>query len=278
MSCAIHALGLTYGYPNGQAALRGIDLHVEHGERVAILGPNGAGKTTFMLHLNGLLSGAGALEVAGVQVRPATLGELRRRVGVVFQDPDDQLFMPTVEEDVAFGPLNMGLEAHVARERIAEALAAVRMQAAAKRAPHQLSMGERRRVAIATVLAMRPSLLVLDEPSANLDPRARRELLEVLERIERTMLVTTHDLPLAAELCERALILAGGRVVADGPCHVILGDPELLAAHDLELPAGFDLSRVELRPRPSERAGEGLVLARDPPNLTRPSGMRAAPA
>jgi cobalt/nickel transport system ATP-binding protein len=244
VSCAIHAVGLVYSYPNGQPALDGIDLHVQHGERVAVLGPNGAGKTTLMLHLNGLMTGAGALEVAGVEVGPKNLAELRRRVGLVFQDPDDQLFMPTVEEDVAFGPLNMGLDREAARERVAEALAAVRMQPVASRAPYQLSMGERRRVAIATVLAMRPRLLVLDEPSANLDPRARRELLEVLARIERTMLVTTHDLPLAAELCERAVILARGRVVADGPCHEILGEPELLAANDLELPAGFDLSRL----------------------------------
>ena len=249
MSCAIHASGLTYRYPNGQPGLSGVELHVEHGERVAVLGPNGAGKTTLMLHLNGLMSGSGSLEVAGLEVGPDTLAELRLRVGLVFQDPDDQLFMPTVREDVAFGPLNMGLEPEQALERVAEALGSVRMQAAGPRAPYQLSMGERRRVAIATVLAMGPRLLVLDEPSANLDPRARRELLEVLAKIERTMLVTTHDLPLAAELCERAVILAGGRVVADGPCREILGDPELLAAHDLELPAGFDLARVELRPR-----------------------------
>jgi cobalt/nickel transport system ATP-binding protein len=222
MSCAIHATGLTFAYPNGHAALGGIDLHVEHGERVAVLGPNGAGKTTLMLHLNGLMSGAGALEVAGIDV----------------------------SKDVAFGPLNMGLNAEQARHRVREALAIVRMGHAAERAPYHLSMGERRRVAIATVLAMRPKLLVLDEPSANLDPRARRELMDVLSEIDRTMLVTTHDLPMAAELCERAVILAAGRVVADGPCHEILGDPDLLAANDLELPSGFDLSRVELRARP----------------------------
>jgi cobalt/nickel transport system ATP-binding protein len=249
MSCAMHACGLTYTYPNGHAALDGIDLHVQHGERVAVLGPNGAGKTTLMQHLNGLMQGSGRLEVAGVEVGPKTLAELRLRVGLVFQDPDDQLFMPTVSEDVAFGPLNMGLEREQALARVAEALAAVRMEHATERAPYQLSMGERRRVAIATVLAMRPSLLALDEPSANLDPRARRELLDVLERIERTMLITTHDLPLAAELCERAVVLAAGRVAADGPCREILGDGDLLAAHDLELPAGFDLDAVPLRPR-----------------------------
>jgi cobalt/nickel transport system ATP-binding protein len=266
MSCAIHALGLTYTYPNGQAALDGIELHVDHGERVAVLGPNGAGKTTFMLHLNGLMSGSGRLEVAGIDVGPKTLAELRRKVGVVFQDPDDQLFMPTVAEDVAFGPLNMQLEPDQVRRRVSEGLAAVRMEHAADRAPYQLSMGERRRVAIATVLAMRPSLLVLDEPSANLDPRARRELLDVLERIDRTMLVTTHDLPLAAELCERAVILAAGRVVADGPCREILADDELLALHDLELPAGFDIDEVPLRTRGStvraREQEESVVRAR----------------
>jgi len=251
VSCAIDACGLTYRYPDGHTALEGIDLHVEHGERVAVLGPNGAGKTTFMLHLNGLLTASsGALEVAGLAVEPRALQELRARVGLVFQDPDDQLFMPTVHEDVAFGPLNMRLGRDEVARRVAGALAAVRMQRAADRAPHQLSQGERRRVAIATVLAMEPRLLVLDEPSANLDPRARRELLELLAEIDRTMLIVTHDLPFAAELCERAVILAGGRVVADGPAEEILGDAALLAAHDLELPAGVDLEQIERRPHP----------------------------
>ncbi|WP_354702489.1 ABC transporter ATP-binding protein [Paraconexibacter sp. AEG42_29] len=249
----IHARGLTYRYPGGggQPALHGVDLHVGHGERVALLGPNGAGKTTFMLHLNALLTGSGELEVAGLAVGPKTVHELRSRVGLVFQDPDDQLFMPTVAEDVAFGPLNQGLDRAAVRARVAEALGAVRMDHVADRAPHQLSMGERRRVAIATVLAMHPLLLVLDEPSANLDPRARRELLDVLAGIDRTLLVTTHDLPFAAELCERAVILAGGRVVGDGRCEDVLADAALLAAHDLELPAGFDLGAVRRRPRPA---------------------------
>jgi cobalt/nickel transport system ATP-binding protein len=249
VSCAIHARGLAYRYPSGHHALRGVDLRIGHGERVALLGPNGAGKTTLMLHLNGLLVGEGRLEVAGLEVGRDDVHELRARVGLVFQDPDDQLFMPTVAEDVAFGPLNMGLDRAAAAERVAEALDAVRMRHVAERAPYQLSMGERRRVAIATVLAMRPALLVLDEPTASLDPRARRELLDVLAGVERTMLVTTHDLPLAAELCERAVILARGAVAGDGPCEEILADRELLAAHDLELPAGFDLDRIERRSR-----------------------------
>ena len=251
MSCAVHATELSYRYPNGQMALRGVDLQIDHGERVAILGPNGAGKTTLMLHLNGLMRGEGKLEVAGIRVEDGTLAALRASVGLVFQDPDDQLFMPTVAEDVSFGPLNQGLPPQEIERRVGEALASVRMTDAAARAPYQLSMGERRRVAVATVLAMRPSLLVLDEPSANLDPRARRELLEILERIDRTMLLTTHDLPMAAELCERAVILADGRIVADAGCHELLADAELLAKHDLELPAGFALDRIV--PRRSQR-------------------------
>ena len=155
--------------------------------------------------------------------------------------------MPTVGEDVAFGPLNLGVPREQVHERVSDALAAVRMEHVAERAPHQLSLGQRRRVAIATVMAMRPRLLVLDEPSANLDPRARRELLEVLDTIDRTMLVVTHDLPFAAQLCERAVVLAGGRIVADGPCTEILSDDVLLAENDLELPAGFDLARLRLR-------------------------------
>ncbi|HEY6781217.1 MAG TPA: ABC transporter ATP-binding protein [Thermoleophilaceae bacterium] len=251
MSCGVHATGLAYAYPGGHAALRGLDLHVGHGERVALLGPNGAGKTTLLLHLNGLLRHtAGDLEVAGIDVGDRTLGELRARVGLVFQDPDDQLFMPSVGEDVAFGPLNLGLERTQVEQRVADALAAVRMAQASERAPHQLSMGERRRVAIATVLAMRPALLALDEPTANLDPRSRRELLEVLEQVEGTMLVATHDLPLAAELCERAVILAHGRLEADAPTDQLLADASLLARHDLELPVGFALERVRRRPRP----------------------------
>jgi cobalt/nickel transport system ATP-binding protein len=168
-----------------------------------------------------------------------TVRELRARVGIVFQDPDDQLFMPTVREDVAFGPLNLGLDSQQALSRAEEALATVRMEAAADRAPHQLSMGERRRVAVATVLAMRPRLLVLDEPSANLDPRSRRELLGLLTELEQTIIVVTHDLPFAAELCERAVLLSSGRIVADAPTGDLLDDGNLLRAHDLELPAGF---------------------------------------
>ena len=213
-----------------------------------MLGPNGAGKTTLMLHLNGLLRGAGELEVAGLAVGPDTLPALRARVGLVFQDPDDQLFMPTVAEPTSASARATSASTRTTvTARTAAALAAVRMEHAAGRAPHQLSMGERRRVAIAGVLAMDPRLLVLDEPSANLDPRARRELLDAARGARPHQLVVTHDLPFAAELCERAVILSGGRIAADGPTRAILADAELLARHDLELPAGFDPALV--RPR-----------------------------
>jgi len=234
----IRARGLRFAYPDGRVALESVDVDVLEGERVALLGPNGAGKTTFMLHLNGLLRGEGDLEVAGLGAGDRAL---RERVGLVFQDPDDQLFMPTVLEDVAFGPLNLGLAPEEALARAHEALARVRMEHAAGRPPHALSMGERRRAAIAGVLAMRPRLLVLDEPSASLDPRGRRELVEVLADLGSTMLLATHDLPLAAQLCDRAVVLDRGRVVADGPVTELLADAELLARHDLELPAGFAL-------------------------------------
>lgn len=273
MRAAVRARGLRFAYPDGHVALDGLDLEVARGERVAVLGPNGAGKTTFMLHLNALLSGHGELEVDGLRVGRDPVADVRARVGLVFQDPDDQLFMPTVREDVAFGPLNMGLSREEVDARVREALAAVRMSGVADRAPHHLSMGQRRRVAVATVLAMRPGLLVLDEPSANLDPRSRRELCEVLAEVRTTMLVVTHDLPLAAQLCPRAVILSGGRIAADGPCREVLGDAALLAAHDLELPAGFDLSLVrphlpfptrEPPPPPAPAAGRGPAGAPAP--------------
>ena len=241
MNPALSVRELSYSYPDGHRALLGVNLHLEDGERVALLGPNGAGKTTLVLHLNGVLRAqAGGIAVGGLPVTREHLAEIRRKVGLVFQDPDDQLFMPTVKEDVAFGPANLGLRGEQLRERVDAALAAVGMEAHAERPPHHLSFGQRRRVAVATVLAMDPEVLVLDEPSSNLDPAGRRELAEILKRLDLTMLMVTHDLPYALELCPRAVIMNAGVIVADGPTRDILSDTSLMAANRLELPYGFD--------------------------------------
>jgi cobalt/nickel transport system permease protein len=233
---------LAYAYPDGHQALFGVNLRVEPGERVALLGPNGAGKTTLVMHLNGVITGgSGRIEVAGLPVDKANLKEIRRRVGVVFQDPDDQLFMPTARQDVAFGPANFGLRGAELDERVQNALDSVGMGAFGDRSPLHLSGGQRRRVALATVLACDPEILVLDEPSANLEPVARRELAEVLLGLDRTMLMVTHDLPYALQLCTRSVVIDDGVVVADGPTREILADTELLARHRLELPYGYRL-------------------------------------
>ncbi|HNF03819.1 MAG TPA: ABC transporter ATP-binding protein [Mycobacterium sp.] len=237
---AIRVENLSYHYPDGRVALDGVDLNIAPGERVAILGPNGAGKTTLMLHLNGVLSASsGTVEIGGMALNRKNLREIRRRVGVVFQDPDDQLFMPTVAQDVAFGPANFGVTGDALAERVQAALEIVSMTQHADRSPAHLSGGQRRRAALATVLACEPEILVLDEPSANLDPVARRELAETLATLSATMVIVTHDLPYAAQLCERAIVLDSGVVVADDSVTAVLSDRELLAAHRLELPWGF---------------------------------------
>lgn len=251
---ALDLAEVVYRYPDGNVALDGLTLRVSRGERVAVLGPNGAGKSTFCLHLNGILQPtSGTVTVCGLPVLDRTIREVRRAVGVVFQDPDDMLFMPTVRQDVAFGPANLGLTPPEIERRVAEALAAVGMTDFADRPPHHLSFGQRKRVAAAAVLAMRPDVLVLDEPSSNLDPRARRELGEILAGLDLTMVMVTHDLPYALELCGRAVILDAGRIVADGAVRDLLADPDLLAAHALELPAGFSLERMAERRRPTNR-------------------------
>jgi cobalt/nickel transport system ATP-binding protein len=245
MSASISVTDLTFSYPGGHKALDGVNLHIGAGEQVAMFGPNGAGKTTFALHLNGIhMPPVGAVVVGGTPLDDNSVMDIRRRVGMVFQDPDDQLFMPTVRQDVAFGPANFGITGDELDERVRDALAAVEMGHAIDRAPHHLSLGERRRVAVATVLASKPEILVLDEPSSNLDPASRRELATILKSLDVTMLMVTHDLPYALELCERAVIIDAGKVVADGGTRELLGDPDMLALHRLELPYGFDLKSV----------------------------------
>jgi cobalt/nickel transport system ATP-binding protein len=242
---AVEICDLTFAYPDGHLALDGVDLTIERGEHVAVLGPNGAGKTTLVLHLNGIHTAtSGEVRISGLPVSKPQLKEIRRRVGIVFQDPDDQLFMPTVRDDVAFGPANLGLRGDELDRRVDAALVAVGMDDCADRPPHHLSFGQRRRVAAATVLAMRPDILVLDEPSSNLDPAARREFADIVRSLDMTTLMVTHDLPYALELCERAVILDEGRVAADGPTRDLLIDDDLMRSHRLELPFGFDPSRT----------------------------------
>lgn len=231
---AVRVVDLTFAYPDGTGALNGVSLEIAPGERVAVLGPNGAGKSTLMLHLNGVLTAtSGEVHIGGMRLDRNSVRAIRQRVGVVFQDPDDQLFMPSVEQDVAFGPANFGVRGDALAEHVREALEAVGMRDRAGRSPAHLSLGERRRAALATVLSCRPEVLVLDEPAANLDPVARRELAEILLSLPTTMLVVTHDLLYAQRICERAVILDAGEVVADGPTADILGDAALLAAHRL---------------------------------------------
>lgn len=240
--------GLGHAYPDGHQALRGVDLHVHAGERVALLGPNGAGKTTLVLHLNGILTAdVGTVAVSGLPVVAENLREIRRRVGIVFQDPDDQLFSATVRDDVAFGPRNLGLRGSALEARVQSALDQVGMTAFIDRPPHHLSFGQRRRVAVATVLAMEPEILVLDEPSSNLDPASRRELADILRSLEVTILMVTHDLPYALELCPRAVVLSDGRIVADGDTGEVLSNEDFMHAHRLELPFGFDPRAVRRR-------------------------------
>ncbi len=227
---------LQFSYPDGHLALRGVSLNMCNGEKAALVGPNGAGKSTLMLHLNGILSGHGEIEIGGLRLTRDNLPVIRSMVGLVFQNPDDQLFSPTVFEDVAFGPLHMGLPENDVRARVDAALEAVSMSAYRDRLSHHLSVGEKKRIAIATVLSMNPSMLVLDEPSAGLDPRARRSLINLLRELPITMLVSTHDMAMVKELFPRTIVMDEGQIVADGPTKNILDDEALLNAHGLEKP------------------------------------------
>lgn len=239
VATALKIGNLSFAYPDGRQALRGVSFALQAGEKVAILGPNGAGKSTLLLHLNGLLHGSGDVSIMGhrvVENDKKALGTIRSLVGLVFQDPDDQLFSPTVYEDVAFGPTYMGLPQDEIDDRVLSALTLVGLDGYTDRMPFHLSGGEKKRAAIATVLSMNPQILVLDEPSAGLDPRARRGLITLLDRLDQTILVTTHDLHMVKEILPRSIVMDGGVVVADGPTEGILSDHVLLESHGLEMP------------------------------------------
>jgi len=225
---------LTFSYPDGTLALNDVSLNIAPGEKVALVGPNGAGKSTLILHLNGILNGAGNIRVCGMEVNKKNLGQIRSSVGLVFQSPEDQLFSPTVFDDVAYGPLYQGLPTAEVHVRVEEALAAVHMEKYQKRVSHHLSMGEKKRIAIATVLSMRPEVLVFDEPTAGLDPRARRSLIHLLQELPLTMLVSTHDMLLVQEIFPRMIVLDEGRVVADGSTADLMSDSSFLETHGLE--------------------------------------------
>ncbi len=228
---------LYFSYPDGFRALDGVNLAIGRGEKVALIGPNGAGKSTLMLHLNGINQPtSGTVRIGELSVEKANIGRIRAEVGLVFQDPDDQLFSPTVYDDVAFGPVHMGLPKEEVDSRVSAALEAVGLAGFERRQPHHLSIGQRKRAALATVLSMSPSVLVLDEPSAGLDPRGRRELINMLRGLEQTMLVSTHDMKLVAEVFPRTIIVDAGKVVADDSTANVLADRALLEAHGLEQP------------------------------------------
>lgn len=235
-AAAITLQEVSFAYPDGHQAIKNVSLEIGQGEKVALVGPNGAGKSTLLLQLNGVFQGEGKIHVMGLPVVEKNLPLVRAYVGMVFQNPDDQLFSPTVFEDVAFGPLHIGLSPDEVRARVAEALQQVGMESYSERLSYHLSLGEKKRIAIATVLSMRPDILVFDEPTGGLDPRSRRSLIELLDDMEITMLVSTHDMRLVNELFPRMIIMDEGQIVADGPARELLADQTLLYEHGLEQP------------------------------------------
>jgi cobalt/nickel transport system ATP-binding protein len=236
MTNVLQVRDLHFSYHDGHEALRDVSFEMCAGDKVALVGPNGAGKSTLMLHLNGILTGKGDVTVGDKRITRDNLPAIRAMVGLVFQNPDDQLFSPTVFEDVAFGPLHMGLPKEEVLARVESALQAVRMSNYRDRMSHHLSVGEKKRIAIATVLSMNPQILVLDEPSAGLDPRARRTLINLLRDLPITMLVSTHDMKLVQELFPRTIVMDEGLIVADGRTDEILQDEKFLNQHGLEKP------------------------------------------
>ncbi|MFH1574862.1 MAG: ATP-binding cassette domain-containing protein [Acidobacteriota bacterium] len=240
---AVQITRLTYSYPDGTRALDDVDFDVSVGERVALVGPSGAGKSTLILHLNGVLRGSGTVRIMGRSLAEGDLKDVRRQVGLVFQDPNDQLFCPTVLEDIAFGPLNLGIPGEEIAQRTSRALRDVGLeQAIRSRSSHHLSHGERKRVALATVLVMEPAILALDEPTSNLDPRNRRHLIELVSRLSATLILGTHDLEMVLALCARTVLLDRGKVWADDGTRELLSNAELMEKHGLEVPLSLRLT------------------------------------
>jgi cobalt/nickel transport system ATP-binding protein len=233
MDKAVEIEKLSFSYPDGQPGLKDINLVVYPGENLAVIGPNGAGKSTLLLHLNGILRGNSIVKIFGLTVEERNLKEIRRKVGLVFQDPEDQLFSLTVFDDVAFGPINMGYSEAEVKQRVAQALKWVGMVGYEQRSPHHLSVGEKKRIAIATVLSLSPELLVLDEPTSNLDPRSKWLLIELLRQLPMAKIIAAHDLELVRSLCQRTVILDSGEIVADSTSEAVLNDISLLRAHGL---------------------------------------------
>ena len=232
----IDVRNLSFSYPDGTRALQDVSFVIGRGEKVGIIGPNGSGKSTLLLHLNGILRGKGEVRILGKVINKANLKEVRRKVGLVFQEPDDQLFSPTVFDDVAFGPLNEGLAYEEVRRRVKEALQKVGLVGHENRSPHHLSYGEKKRISIATTLSYNPEILALDEPTSNTDPKNRRRLINLLKGLAKTIVIATHDLDLVLDVCSRSLIINQGEIRADGKTEELLTNHNLLEANDLELP------------------------------------------
>ncbi len=235
MPKAIEIENFTYRYPDGTPALSDISLSVEHGQKLALIGPNGAGKSTLLLAMAGFAKGTGKVLVDGFEVNSKNLKKIRTRLGCCLENPDDQLFMPTLFDDVAFGPLNMGLEPEQVKSRVAEALATVGLTKMADKAPHHLSAGQKRAAAIATILAMSPKIITLDEPDGSLDPRNRNNLMTLLRSLPQTLIIATCNMNFAAALADRAVLLDKGRIIADGEAQIIMSDADLMTEHGLEL-------------------------------------------
>ncbi|HIJ71731.1 MAG TPA: ABC transporter ATP-binding protein [Planctomycetes bacterium] len=236
---AVEIESFSYDYPDGTKALADINLVIAGGEKVAIIGPNGAGKSTLLLAMSAFLKGAGTIRIDGIEATTKNAKKVRSILGLVMQNPDEQLFMPTLFDDVAFGPMNMGLGEGEVRSRTAEALKTVGLEGMAKKPPHHLSGGQKRSAAIATILSMAPTIITMDEPEASLDPRTRNKLTDLLKSLSQTLIIATCNMDFAASLCERAVLMDEGRIIADGDAGKIMGDAVLMRTHGLEVPAAF---------------------------------------